>query len=837
MATFTVTTLAGTGTGSLRDAIDQANANAGADTVVFASGLSGGTIDVTDGGAFGITDALTIIGDIDGDGSADITLDGQAATSIFTLTAATELDGLSLINGSGGAGGAIYTTSVLTVVNASFQGNSATSGGAIFAHGGQVNIENSDFVSNSSTGYGGAVYSDSAVTIDGSTFDGNSSNSQGAAILVRSATITSSSFEDNVATDGAIVAAVGTVGTVLDITSSTFANNSSTSGPGAAAANGSVVVRNSTFYGNSATDGAAAASYLGALELIDVTATANVGTSSIFKAFSSLSATNSIILGNTGTTFDGSVSYSGLNIVNFGSDTDTADSVINAASLGAVFVTSAGVAVLADNGGPVKTVALNPVSTNPAIDAGGLATDARGIDARDVPGIGTAAGDLGAYEYATAATNAGASSANGVYWLGQTISITVAFDQTVTVTGRPTLRLETGTTDREATYVSGSGTDTLTFHYIVQSGDTAADLDFASASALSLNGGTIAGPLGDASFLTLPAPGSALSLAGQAAIEVRGVTAPSGPVLMNALADQSAAEDAPFSFTMPAGTFTDANGDALNYSATLANGGALPAWLSFDAATRTFSGTPLNDHVGTIVIKVVAADGTGSASDEFTITVANTNDAPTAIALSKNSVAEHAAAGTVVGLLSVDDPDADDTATLSLIDSAGGRFALSGSQLVVAKGADLDFEQDTSYTVTVRATDAAGATFDRTLTIDIVDIVETVTGGKGNNVLKGSAGDDRIDGRAGNDRLTGGDGADTFVFGKGYGRDVITDFDPSEGDVIDLSGAVGIRNFRDLVRDHVEDTGRHLVITADDGSVLVLRNMDADDLGRDMFIF
>jgi hypothetical protein len=62
----------------------------------------------------------------------------------------------------------------------------------------------------------------------------------------------------------------------------------------------------------------------------------------------------------------------------------------------------------------------------------------------------------------------------------------------------------------------------------------------------------------------------------------------------------------------------------------LASGAALPPWLAFDPATRTFSGTPANADVGAIDIKVTATDGSGTlASDEFRLTVANTNDAPT----------------------------------------------------------------------------------------------------------------------------------------------------------------------------------------------------------------
>ena len=66
-------------------------------------------------------------------------------------------------------------------------------------------------------------------------------------------------------------------------------------------------------------------------------------------------------------------------------------------------------------------------------------------------------------------------------------------------------------------------------------------------------------------------------------------------------------------------------GDSLTYTAS-----GLPAWLSFDAATRTFTGTPANTDVGTITITVRATDGSAAfVEDQFDITVSNTNDAPT----------------------------------------------------------------------------------------------------------------------------------------------------------------------------------------------------------------
>jgi hypothetical protein len=81
------------------------------------------------------------------------------------------------------------------------------------------------------------------------------------------------------------------------------------------------------------------------------------------------------------------------------------------------------------------------------------------------------------------------------------------------------------------------------------------------------------------------------------------------PILNSAIADQNAKQGNAFSFQIPTNTFTDIDaGDVLTYSATLENGNALPSWLTFNPTTRTFSGTPNNDNVGSLNIKAIATD-------------------------------------------------------------------------------------------------------------------------------------------------------------------------------------------------------------------------------------
>jgi hypothetical protein len=62
-----------------------------------------------------------------------------------------------------------------------------------------------------------------------------------------------------------------------------------------------------------------------------------------------------------------------------------------------------------------------------------------------------------------------------------------------------------------------------------------------------------------------------------------------------------------YSFTIPDDTFFDEDGDTeFIYSATLIDGNPLPAWLSFNAQTKTFSGTP--SEVAELRILVTATD-------------------------------------------------------------------------------------------------------------------------------------------------------------------------------------------------------------------------------------
>jgi VCBS repeat-containing protein len=126
-------------------------------------------------------------------------------------------------------------------------------------------------------------------------------------------------------------------------------------------------------------------------------------------------------------------------------------------------------------------------------------------------------------------------------------------------------------------------------------------------------------------------------------------------------------------------------------------------------------------------VTVQVSDGQGGTDTQaIAVTVTNVNEAPTDLALSANTVAEHAANGTVVGTVSGSDVDTGDTKTYSLTDNAGGRFAINSStgQLTVANASLLNYESATSHTVTARVTDSGGLTYDETFTINVTDVNE-----------------------------------------------------------------------------------------------------------------
>ncbi len=129
----------------------------------------------------------------------------------------------------------------------------------------------------------------------------------------------------------------------------------------------------------------------------------------------------------------------------------------------------------------------------------------------------------------------------------------------------------------------------------------------------------------------------------------------------------------------------------------------------------------------TLTARATEGGATRTASASTTVVL---NAPPTAIAITGGAI-ENAANGSAAGTVTGTDPDGDEL-TFTLLDSAGGRFALSAAgALTVANGALLDYEASASHAITVRATDRFGAYRDQAIGVAVANVNEApvITGG------------------------------------------------------------------------------------------------------------
>ena len=151
------------------------------------------------------------------------------------------------------------------------------------------------------------------------------------------------------------------------------------------------------------------------------------------------------------------------------------------------------------------------------------------------------------------------------------------------------------------------------------------------------------------------------------------------PMVANAIPDQPATAGSQFSYAFPIDTFSDADGDMLTYTATKSDGTALSTtWLTFTASTRTFSGTPQSANVGTLSVKVTAADASASVSDTFDITVSESVTGPTVTIEGGPAVTEGTAATFTVTASPA--PSATLTVNLTVSETSGSDFVASTNE-------------------------------------------------------------------------------------------------------------------------------------------------------------
>ena len=228
---------------------------------------------------------------------------------------------------------------------------------------------------------------------------------------------------------------------------------------------------------------------------------------------------------------------------------------------------------------------------------------------------------------------------NGSYGVGRTVPITVTFNKILTVTGTPKITLNT-TPSQTANYVSSTttgtnytGTTTMTFNYVVVSGDVSTTLDYASTSALALNGGTILDWKNNAATLTLVAPNATGSISAAKSIAITGNnnTTPSltySPST-NYLFTGSAATQSYLTIgTAYNWTWSESNAAApittsyscyydqfLNNTVAATNlCTSLPGTATFNTSTGVFAWTPSSAAYGPYEISVKGTNSAGAGS-------------------------------------------------------------------------------------------------------------------------------------------------------------------------------------------------------------------------------
>jgi hypothetical protein len=196
---FKVTNLNDDGAGSLRQAVEDSEANATSDRILFKSKLSG-EIELTSGELYiGAEDGLRVLGP----GARQLAVSGGGNSRVFNIHADNDpasgfdpivISGLTLTAGDaqGGNGGALYLADTVFVLSrATVTGSTAVSGGGFYAvshYQGSPIIKHSTFAGNQATpGSGGGFGArESDTMIVNSTISGNTAVDQGGGLFFES---------------------------------------------------------------------------------------------------------------------------------------------------------------------------------------------------------------------------------------------------------------------------------------------------------------------------------------------------------------------------------------------------------------------------------------------------------------------------------------------------------------------------------------------------------------------------------------------------------------------------------------------------------------------------
>ena len=207
------------------------------------------------------------------------------------------------------------------------------------------------------------------------------------------------------------------------------------------------------------------------------------------------------------------------------------------------------------------------------------------------------------------------------------------------------------------------------------------------------------------------------------------------------LSNNAIDENQPIGTVIGTLTTEDSDSDSFTYALASGVGNAHNELFTIDGNELRSAVSFDYETLGQRTIRIQSDDGRGGMiSKQFTILINDVDDtenrAPTDIRLSSNAVDEARPSGTLVGTLSVSDPDANDEHAYRLIEEAeennNSYFSIDGDQLLTAE--TFDYETQNQYVIRVQADDGRGGTYEKTLIITITDTEELTPLGVANPI-------------------------------------------------------------------------------------------------------
>ena len=206
-------------------------------------------------------------------------------------------------------------------------------------------------------------------------------------------------------------------------------------------------------------------------------------------------------------------------------------------------------------------------------------------------------------------------------------------------------------------------------------------------------------------------------------LEIAALMAPTiNEELAATLASESATEEVEYRLEIPQSLFLgneDSNAESFVFAVRSADPDVdFPGWLQFDADSLLLSGKPGDADTGLVALEVVVTDNNGLESAvSFTIDVQNINQSPSIDSITLLPVQENSE-GAQAGTVQVSDPDRGDTLSVTVSDE---RFEVINGTLKLKDGVSVDYEQETSLTLTVTVSDDASTSEEVVITVDPVN--------------------------------------------------------------------------------------------------------------------